>query len=304
MNTTNDPNRHSVIADTEVRYLRSSITDQEYKLFIAHPEHAEAGRQYPVVYVLDANATFGTAVEALRGLVHSGQLPACYVVGLGYPGGGFEDVMASRYRDLTPAKSAAMEDSFHLFWDLPGGLVTGGGPDYLRFIREELKPYIANEFAADPNDSTVAGVSFAGLFALYALLTEPDTFQRYIASCPMLFFGEKLLFDYEISRSETLSNLKARVHITGAEYETFAEIQRTSEDVAKVLGMWGADAGLSELVEPFVSQLASRNYPSLKLTSKIYPEEYHNSVFSIAFNEGLRQVFDDFELVGMGANKS
>lgn len=80
-------------ADTEVRYLRSAIVGDEYKIFIAHPvPTVEPGKTYPVIYALDANGTFGMVTDGLRGLNLAGEVPPCY-----------EEAYAAAHRDL-PAK--------------------------------------------------------------------------------------------------------------------------------------------------------------------------------------------------------
>ncbi|MFC1961168.1 hypothetical protein ACFLYO_10715, partial [Chloroflexota bacterium] len=47
------------LPNTETHYLRSSVADQKYKLFISLPEgYAESEESYPVLYVTDANWFF------------------------------------------------------------------------------------------------------------------------------------------------------------------------------------------------------------------------------------------------------
>jgi hypothetical protein len=63
-------------------------------------------------------------------------------------------------------------------------------------------------------------------------------------------------------------------------------------------------AGEAELTDPFVAAadivgsvtrmsqlLRLRNYPSLELTTRLYPRQTHGSALSYALNEGLRTLY-------------
>jgi predicted alpha/beta superfamily hydrolase len=64
------------IPDTEIHGLRSSNVEQEFRIFVALGQaYANSDKAYPVLYVLDANAVFGTVTElflkiALSAVVH------------------------------------------------------------------------------------------------------------------------------------------------------------------------------------------------------------------------------------------
>ena len=46
--------------------MQSDVTGREYRIFIAEPMGPPPEGGYPVLYSLDANATFGTLAEAIR----------------------------------------------------------------------------------------------------------------------------------------------------------------------------------------------------------------------------------------------
>jgi len=62
---------------------------------------------------------------------------------------------------------------------------SGGSEKFLAFIREELVPYINKAYRCE-NFSILYGMSNSALFAVYALLEAPDTFDAYLASSPMI----------------------------------------------------------------------------------------------------------------------
>ena len=49
----------------------------------------------------------------------------------------------------------------------------GGADRFIAFLHDELKPWLRERFAVDPDDSMFFGDSLGGLFATYVLLSEP-----------------------------------------------------------------------------------------------------------------------------------
>jgi uncharacterized protein len=287
----------SVIAQSEVRFLQSRIVGDEFKLFIAHPVLPVApGQKLPVIYALDANGAFGTVTETARVLQMTGEVPNGYVIGIGYRKGSLLETLAIRARDYTPIESPGFKRNYPKIMGLNEPVTTGGAPAFLRFVREELKPYVERELAADPADATISGASFGGLFATYVLLNQPDTFQRYIICSPSLAYEYDLMFRQEAAYAADHQDLAARVFFTcgGLENEqaALAQLQKLPpEMVATVREIWGGRLQMVELLHPFAEQLRSRRYPSLELTVHVFPEEHHHSVYPAAVSRGLRVVF-------------
>ena len=75
----------------------------------------------------------------------------------------------------------------------PGAKKNGGAANFLRFIREELQPFIDKEYPTIPSDRGYFGDSLGGLFGLYALFNEPETFNRYIIGSPSIWWDEKAI---------------------------------------------------------------------------------------------------------------
>lgn len=51
--------------------------------------------------------------------------------------------------------------------------------DFLSYLKNELIPFVKTIYPVDPTDRCLVGYSWGGEFTLYALLHEPDLFQRY-----------------------------------------------------------------------------------------------------------------------------
>jgi len=61
---------------------------------------------------------------------------------------------------------------------VPDGKKIGGAKEFLEFIRQELIPFIDNNYPTLKGDSAVNGHSIGGLFGLYVLFNKPDTFNK------------------------------------------------------------------------------------------------------------------------------
>lgn len=171
--------------------LRARANGQRYRLFVAVPPGARPAAGYPVLYVLDGNASFPLAAflarsAAARAEIVGGVAPL--VVGIGYPGDADYDV-AARRRDYTTAYTdgaAATADE--------SGADAGGAAAFLDVIEHEVKPLIAARHRVDAARQALFGHSFGGLFVLHALFTRPQVFSTYIASSPSIWWrGRQVL---------------------------------------------------------------------------------------------------------------
>ena len=251
------------IPNTEVRTLLSSNAGQEYKIFVALPHrYADAAETYPVLYVLDANWAFGLMTETIRLLQIRAELPEMITAGIAYPVNDVEEIMKLRSRDYTPAlekRPEAVESEG-----------TGGAGKYLRFIRQELMPFIQSNYRVKPGDKTLAGSSFGGLFALCTLFHHPDTFNRYIIGSPSISWDEGVTFAYESNFAASNTGLSARIFMSVGSLET-------EDTIASMHRLAGT--------------LQDRGYAGLELETCIFEDETHVSVAPAAMSRGLRVVF-------------
>jgi predicted alpha/beta superfamily hydrolase len=146
--------------------LESLILGEERTLSISFPGDYETSLNvYSVLYVLDAEGTqtFPQSVSTVDDLHKKGVSPQMIVVGIWN---------TDRNRDMIPAEVSHR----------PG---SGASEKFLSFFREELIPYIEKTYRTE-NFSILYGMSNSALFAVYALLEAPETFNSYIASSPMI----------------------------------------------------------------------------------------------------------------------
>lgn len=144
------------------------------------PEGYVAGQRYPVLYMHDGQnlfdpkaAGYGMAWEVdsvLARLNQAGQTRPCIVVGISNTSRRFQEYTPAKpYATLPAATRARLE------------LERSGPPlsdDYLRFVVQELKPYIDQHYRTRRRraDTFIAGSSMGGLISLYALLEYPRVF--------------------------------------------------------------------------------------------------------------------------------
>ncbi|MEF3308797.1 alpha/beta hydrolase [Paenibacillus sp. GYB004] len=174
--------------------MRSRIHNRTYRIFVSTPAGTPPEAGYPVLYLLDANSVFHTAVESMRlqgrRPDRTGVVPAV-IVGIGYESEGpFDD---SRFYDFTPAPNettTTRKDGA----PLPE---QGGAEAFLGFIEDELKPLIEQEIPIDRSRQALSGHSLGGLFVLYTMLTRPEAFRTYIAGSPSIHWNRSLLLEQE-----------------------------------------------------------------------------------------------------------
>ncbi len=253
------------LEDVESRVVTATISGREYQISVALPiDYADSTKSYPVLYALDANAQFGMVVETARFLrVADVQIPQLIIVGIGYPvGGRFVGTEALRSYDTTPSRD--------LEWEELHGRQSGGAPDFLRFIREELFPLIDAEYRTAP-DRAIYGHSAGGRFAFYALLAGEGAFQRAIIASPSLWWGDGYLLDLEETYSQANRSLAARVFLARA----ISEPDRIVTNFDRLIQV-----------------LDGRNYEGLEWQHQVFENENHQSVVPSAISRGLRVIYD------------
>lgn len=290
--------------------FESEFVDEKFRVFVAAPTFVEPDKTYPVIYVLDANGFFGVVMDTARLLAITNEIPAAYVVGIGYAvDDGLVGALSKRYRDLTPTKGGKLEELFRRVGADAEPVMPGGGPAFLRFILEELKPAIEAAYPVDLNDSTLGGGSLAGLFGSWVLLTQPEKFQRYIIFSPSVWWNEYEFWQWEEALAARTEDIDVTAFVTAGgleRVELLKEQSKTSLEEAEGPAKQHFEAlvdayekygypRMASITPEFVDKLKSRNYPGLRIDVHNLPEETHLSVGPAAWSRGLRYVFGVWE---------
>jgi predicted alpha/beta superfamily hydrolase len=150
-----------------------------YILFVHVPDRCRHGPPCPALYILDGERWLPTFTQLSEDGAARMAMRPIILVGIGYT-----DVTGAalhRKHDFTPA-----------FGGEPGKTAgkTGGADAYLEALRRDIIPYAEAHLPIDRSERGVAGHSYGGLLATYALLHAPDLFDEYLIVSPSLWYGD------------------------------------------------------------------------------------------------------------------
>ncbi|NUO79988.1 alpha/beta hydrolase [candidate division KSB1 bacterium] len=159
------PAGSQLITIGETVRLESKHLHETRDIHIALPSSYSSTKQrFPVIYVLDGEAYFLSAVSAVNFMTTASQIPQMPdVIVVGIPN-------ANRNRDMP----------------VPQELSTGGADRFLAFLADELVPFVEQNYRTHPL-RVLIGHSQGGLFAMYAMVKHSSAFQWYLASDAPLF---------------------------------------------------------------------------------------------------------------------
>jgi uncharacterized protein len=76
------------LQNTERRTLKSRFVKQEYKLQIfLPPNYTDTSKSFPVLYLLDADKSFGMTRDIVDWLIFSDEIPPLIIIGIAYEEG-------------------------------------------------------------------------------------------------------------------------------------------------------------------------------------------------------------------------
>lgn len=272
------------LPNTRVIPLSPTDAGPAYQIWIAEP--VEGLLPFPngprgVLYVLDANLFFGTAVEMTRLMSQLyGELPPLLVVGVAYDTAVPAEQAMLRARDFTPS---APTD-----WPPTGGPAGGdGGPapelgraaEFLDLLTEVVQPLVEAEYDLAEGGATLFGSSLGGLFTLYAMAKRPQAFDAWIAVSPALWWDGGLLMRELDAFTASVPDLKGHIFLAAGGNEEHPSIPGLA-----AYRMISNTRALSEL-------LKERGLPSME-TQLFVPEgESHTTVVPVALTRGLRFIY-------------
>lgn len=241
--------------------LTSRYTGQRYRIFVGLPAGKAPANGYPVLWMLDGNASFPLTELVRADRPVAGRQPADgLVVAVGYASGAAFDVDA-RAADYTPATTASTGDKL--------SPRHGGADAFLDFLTLELRPLIAKQFPLDPNRHTLFGFSYGGLFTLYTLTTRPQAFARYWAASPSLWYGQHHLAGLLEKAGSRADGAQRRVTITVGREEEFPTDVLSAERRAHL-----TERAMVGNVEAFAKRLGELQ-PAWRIQSRIVPGHDH-----------------------------
>lgn len=266
---------------TEVHQV-SAPNGRQYRICIAFPESPAPPDGFPVVYLLDANALFGSMVEAVRMRAHrpvATGVPPSVVVGIGYSTEGLYDRVARTY-DYTPTPAAGEPDAGD------ASLETGGAGAFLTFLESQVMQKVQCRTPIDRSRQVLFGHSLAGYFVLHTLLQRPDLFMTFIASSPSIWWNPNLLFDG--ATQGAFSHSKPRVVMAVGEYEERLAPWQQEGPASEMIAERRARRAMVVNAREVASRLSAAG---AAVDYQEFAGEDHASVPLLAINRGLRYAF-------------
>lgn len=193
------------IAGSQLLKINSSITGQEYVLHINLPQHYDTSKTYPVIYLVDSQWDFSLVTAIYGDQYYDGFVPSAIVVGITW-GGANPNYDQRRAFDLTPTNNGQPSQF-------------GNAEKFLSFIKKEAIPFIESKYRTKKNERTLVGHSFGGLFTLYALFTESELFNQYVAGSPAWAWDNASLYKYAEKFSKVKLSHPIRLYTMMGEYE-------------------------------------------------------------------------------------
>ncbi len=229
--------------------MHSKIYDKDIRLSVVFPsDYADSDEKYPVLFSVQ---TYFLHIAGSVEHLSRGPTPKLiYVHVETYDSG-----------DLIPTPIESR----------PG---SGGAGRFISFFKDELIPFVDSNYRTQPF-RVVLSSSWGGVFCLYALLTQPEVFNGYIAATPWLIYdGEKQFM---------LVNT-----------ETFLKQQDFARNYLFMAIGNDPDPGLHESFDAFVTMLEQNPKQGLKLHHVSWPNEDHWSISHKAVYDGLKWIFKDW----------
>lgn len=235
--------------------------DEAYVIQLGFPDGYDSDtRHYPVVYVLDAEKSFGLARDIIDWLSWAREIPPMIVVGISY-GEDSKAWWSKRSRDYTPSS-----DRSRVWGDWP---LAGGADDFRVFLARELFPFIESNYRVN-TDRTLIGISFGGLFGAYDLFQVERLFNRYLLVSPALAWDHEAVLQLESEYRRQHRELPVHLYTAVG-----------GEDQPVILESW----------ERWNQGIETGAYQGLRHVGERLAGETHISVFPTAVTHGLKAVW-------------
>lgn len=245
------------IRDQTKIILQSKILNEKRVLWIYTPtSYSTSNEKYPVLYLLDPDLNFAYVTELEKFLSDRYRIPQLIIVGI---------VNTDRVRDFTPIHSLIFNGKVD-----SSLLNTGGGNNFLAFVKDEVIPYVEKNYRTEPY-RILEGHSLGGLFAIYCKESTPELFQSEIVISPAIYGGNLQIL---------------------SQFATFMYQHPKLSGYMPV--SIGDEPGGKLAVDSLIRQLKTSAPASFKWQFTAYPSEDHFSVGYKSMYDGLRFIYSDW----------
>lgn len=254
----------------------SADGQRHYRVRVAVPKTPAPAGGFPALYLLDGNAALMELDEAaLERQRAGGHAPVLVFIATDND---LRIDSAARSYDYTPTPAdGAQEDAL--------GRRSGGADAFLALIVDRVRPAVARLVALDPARQTLWGHSYGGLFALHALFTRPQAFDRYVAVDASLWWGSgQILQEAARFQARALPAPAALLMLNGRGAQERATPR--AADAARSQAMQAARMHLpADAPDTLAAQL--RKVPGLTVEQKILPGLSHGQTLGASLQQAM-----------------
>lgn len=245
-----------------------------HRIMLAVPPAPPPTSGWPVLYVLDGDLLFALTAQLMRNRFARGPgVPAtgAVVVGLGYAGEQVLDLDARAFDYTPPAPGPATDER---------GRREGGADAFLDFIDATVRPMVERAAPVDAARQTLFGHSYGALCVLHALFTRPDSFQKYVAASPSLWWRDGFILREQARFSARRRADAKPLSLLVTQGEREAQPPRDAARAARVRERRGA-----ERLQALLAGL--RDTPGLRLRFASLPGVGHGASMAPAAQQAL-----------------
>ncbi len=195
--------------------IQSSDNGALYNIHVGLPANYNPGvEKYSSIYVLDGEENFDFVSNQCKKISDKLAVQNVVIISIGYG--------RDRSIDYTPTEVSA---------------VTGGGPQFLKFIESQLIPVIEENISVDTARSSrvILGHSYGGLFGAYAFGAHNKVFGNYILLSPSLWFDDLVSLQFEKDHRAENMDRPQLVFMGIGESENFGRMQAPFEAYYQIL---------------------------------------------------------------------
>ena len=246
----------------------SQVLKENRKIWIYTPDItsqlSSPDKRYPVLYLLDGEAHFFSTIGIIQQLSQAngnGVLPEMIVVAI---------ENTNRVKDLSPLPDLNNTNPF------------------IDFLSTELLPYIDKNYNTAPYKLLV-GHSLGGLTAIDVLTKFPKLFNAYIAIDPSMWYNNEVHLKNTIAQFPNQNMNGNRLFVgtanTMPQNMTLSQLKTdTSIETLHIRSIFG------------LIDFLKTNTNGLAYSNKYYEKENHNSVPLLSEYDGLKFIFDFYQV--------
>ena len=261
----------------------SHILNEKREIWIYLPSSynpENSSKRFPVMYLLDGDAHFHSVtglIQQLAGGINGNSIfPDMIVVGI---------PNTDRTRDLTHVASRVTPDGREADFLKS----SGGGENFISFMRKELIPSIEKKYFTAPHRMLV-GHSFGGIVAINVLLNHTYLFNSYISIDPSMWWAEGDLIQ------QARKKLASKDFKNKSLYLAVANTMPPGIEIKEVENDTSLNTEHIRSIMELTHILEANKNNGLEYAWKFYSEDDHGSVPLISEYDGLRFIFNDYRL--------